>query len=96
MTDSAPVLDLTDTPCAACGEVSVENERMIGCDGCLQWFHTRCVGITSDVEKEKRWFCTDDKCQQAMKKKKSRSKKNDDSDRSSVKSDAALSFEQKA
>lgn len=95
MTDSAPVLDLTDTPCAACGEVSVENERMIGCDGCLQWFHTRCVGITSDVEKEKRWFCTDDKCQQAMKKKKSRSKKNDDSDRSSVKSDAALSFEQK-
>ncbi|XP_062704050.1 uncharacterized protein LOC134286454 [Aedes albopictus] len=94
---NAKDLDFTETPCAACDDVSTENERMIGCDGCQQWFHIRCVGITSEAELEKKWFCADDKCQQAKKKKKtSRAKKNgDESDRSSVKSDAALTLEQK-
>lgn len=97
MTDPNANLDFTETPCAACDDVSTENERMIGCDGCQQWFHIRCVGISSDAELDKKWFCADDKCQQAKKKKKtSRAKKNgDESDRSSVKSDAALNLEQK-
>ncbi|XP_062699137.1 uncharacterized protein LOC134284320 [Aedes albopictus] len=94
---NAKDLDFTETPCAACDDVSTENERMIGCDGCQQWFHIRCVGISSDAELEKKWFCANDKCQQTKKKKKTnRAKKNgDDSDRSSIKSDAALTLEQK-
>ncbi|XP_065091226.1 DNA ligase 1-like [Ochlerotatus camptorhynchus] len=46
-----PVLNLTETPCASCDEVSTENEEMIGCDGCQRWYHIRCVGIT-DAKKE--------------------------------------------
>lgn len=28
----------------------------IGCDGCLEWFHFKCVGIKDDP-KRKTWFC---------------------------------------
>lgn len=90
-------LDFTETACAACDDVSTENERMIGCDGCQLWFHLRCVGLsTEDAEKKKKWYCADEKCQQAKKKKKNPTKKSgEDSDRSSVKSDAVLTLEQK-
>lgn len=97
MNDSdGQTLDLTETPCAACDEVSTQNERMVGCDGCQQWFHTRCVGIPADAVMDKKWFCADEKCQQAKRKRKNRTKKSgDDSDRSSVKSDTAFTLEQK-
>ncbi|XP_062707101.1 uncharacterized protein LOC115264963 [Aedes albopictus] len=94
---NATNLDFTETPCAACDDVSTENEKMIGCDGCQLWFHLRCVGVSvEEAEKKKKWYCADDKCQQAKKKRKNPVKKNgDESDRSSVKSDATLTLEQK-
>ncbi|XP_058817350.1 uncharacterized protein LOC131680654 [Topomyia yanbarensis] len=99
-------LDLTQTPCDTCGQISAENEGMVGCEGCKSWHHFRCVGVTAAVRKEKKWFCSETACQEAAQefqknkepKKTGRSKKNaDDSDRSSVKSDRSnvLTVEQR-
>ncbi|XP_055522378.1 uncharacterized protein LOC129716568 [Wyeomyia smithii] len=63
MSESAePGLDLTQTPCAACGEISTSNEGMVGCDGCESWYHNRCVGIVDETKLDKRWFCTAESC----------------------------------
>lgn len=94
MTDRTnPDLDLTETPCAECDEVSTENEEMICCDGCQQWFHSRCVGVTADANKEAKWYCAGEVCQK-KKKKNSRTKKSGDD--SSVKSDRSTSLANKA
>ncbi|XP_055548679.1 uncharacterized protein LOC129732145 [Wyeomyia smithii] len=61
-------LDLTLTPCAACKTTSTENEPMVGCDSCDNWFHYRCVNVTEAVKKEKRWFCKETARQEAAKK----------------------------
>ncbi|XP_052567268.1 uncharacterized protein LOC120425751 [Culex pipiens pallens] len=63
-------LDLTTTPCGSCNQVSVENEKMIGCDGCRRWFHYRCVGVTDAAKKTKNWYCVDEVCQKVKKSRK--------------------------
>ncbi|XP_053692624.1 uncharacterized protein LOC128741073 [Sabethes cyaneus] len=75
---SSKSLDLTTTPCEQCKQISTENEAMIACDNCDQWYHTRCVGITTMPKKDKKWFCPDDSCQAVYqeKLKKNRDKKN--------------------
>ena len=40
--------------CPRCGDG--EEGTMICCDGCDQWFHWQCVGITTEP-KESEWFC---------------------------------------
>lgn len=97
--ETANVLDLTSTPCAICGEVSTENEKMVGCDGCNCWFHYRCAGVTSAVEKEEKWYCGDEACQvvakEYLKGKKSRSKKPSESSDASLNKFGSLTLEQR-
>ncbi|XP_062558024.1 uncharacterized protein LOC134222897 [Armigeres subalbatus] len=89
-------MDFTTTPCEACGELSTQDEEMIGCDSCEHWFHSRCVEVTAAAKKDKKWFCPEGVCQavsQAYQKQKksSRSRKApEDSDRASVKSNEPL------
>ncbi|XP_065094567.1 uncharacterized protein LOC135715082 [Ochlerotatus camptorhynchus] len=87
------VLNLTETPCGICGP-STCAEEMIGCDGCSEWFHSRCVGI-SEGKSMKKWYCQSKACQEKAQeyqkqkdaKKQARSKKQtDESDKSSVNS----------
>ncbi|KAL1917196.1 uncharacterized protein VTP21DRAFT_4852 [Calcarisporiella thermophila] len=41
-------------------------EFMIGCDGCQEWFHGRCIGMTpSEAKLNQHYFC--DKCREGMK-----------------------------
>ncbi|XP_055542625.1 uncharacterized protein LOC129728232 [Wyeomyia smithii] len=56
------ILDLTATPCGICGP-STCDEQMICCDGCMKWFHSRCVGVAEDSIPEK-WYCQSKACQQ--------------------------------
>ncbi|KAJ3051852.1 hypothetical protein HK097_007141 [Rhizophlyctis rosea] len=35
-------------------------EFMVACDGCEEWFHGRCVGVTPAIALEREYFC--DKC----------------------------------
>ncbi|XP_062703805.1 dnaJ homolog subfamily C member 2-like [Aedes albopictus] len=88
-------LDFIKTPCSACDDATTESMRMIRCEGCQQWFHVRCVRISSNAEQSKKWFC--DECQRVKTKTTVNSvpKSADESNRSSVKSDAALTLEQK-
>ncbi|XP_055522525.1 uncharacterized protein LOC129716715 [Wyeomyia smithii] len=55
-------LNFTQTPCAACEQISTTNESMIGCDGCESWYHCRCVGITAGMRLEEKWFCDRETC----------------------------------
>ncbi|XP_053686221.1 uncharacterized protein LOC128735757 [Sabethes cyaneus] len=59
-------LDLTTTPCGVCGP-STRDEQMISCDGCAEWFHSRCVGVAEDSVPEK-WYCQNRACQQEYQK----------------------------
>ncbi len=46
-------------PCAICGEECVE--RCVACDGCDEWHHYLCLGLTGEEEelKENTWYCED-------------------------------------
>ncbi|XP_062704448.1 uncharacterized protein LOC134286791 [Aedes albopictus] len=90
-------LNVIKTPCAVCGGASIENAQMIKCSGCQLWFHVRCVGMSSGGELEKNWFCINDQCQRVKRNEvvNRATKDNDESNRSSVKSGAVLSLEQK-
>lgn len=90
-------MEFTQTPCAACGNISTEDEEMVCCESCNRWSHSRCVGLTAAAKKEKKWYCNEAACQvaakeyQKKKKKSGRGRKDtDESDRSSVKSDCPL------
>lgn len=41
--------------CAGC-TLSVNDEKCIACDSCLQWFHFRCAALKT-APKAKVWFC---------------------------------------
>ena len=46
--------------CPVCGELDDEELKMIGCDGdgCEQWYHFACVGISSrDNPEFMQWLC---------------------------------------
>lgn len=46
----------SDEKCLVCG--GEENEEMVGCDGCLGWFHYNCVNLNEfQVSKIKYFFC---------------------------------------
>ncbi|XP_055585502.1 uncharacterized protein LOC129738342 [Uranotaenia lowii] len=87
--------DFTSTPCESCGQVSTQDEGMVGCNGCAGWFHYRCVGVTDEVKKQKKWFCPSEACQQLYAKyqkkqeagRKGATKKTDGSDKSSTTSE---------
>ena len=34
--------------CLACGTHDDDGERMVSCDHCGRWFHTRCAGVDDD------------------------------------------------
>jgi hypothetical protein len=40
-----------------CGTGDDDGERMIACDKCSIWMHTRCVGIKDSATAPKRWIC---------------------------------------
>lgn len=100
-------MEFTQTPCTACGQISTENEEMVGCENCDQWYHFRCVGVTTEMmRKEKKWFCSETTCQETAveyrknekgKKSKQIIKSTDESDRESKKSDrqSVLTIEQR-
>ena len=53
------------TPCKIC-DILVENQKAIGCDKCLKWFHSDCTDLTNDQYKflsrkntptSIKWFC---------------------------------------
>jgi len=41
--------------CPVCGDPD-DGSFMIGCDGCDEWYHGRCVGILDDPGND--WFCS--------------------------------------
>jgi len=41
-----------------CGTGDDDGERMIACDKCGVWMHTRCVGIRDSANAPKRWICS--------------------------------------
>ncbi len=42
-----------------CGTCDDDGQRMIACDACEVWMHTRCVGIGDDAGTPRRWTCTE-------------------------------------
>ncbi|XP_058823003.1 uncharacterized protein LOC131684292 [Topomyia yanbarensis] len=82
--ESASQMDLTSTPCGICGP-STCDEQMIGCDGCLKWFHTRCVGVKEDSIPDK-WYCQSKACRKQAQEyqQKRKDAKRRESDKSSV------------
>ncbi|XP_062711976.1 uncharacterized protein LOC115267455 [Aedes albopictus] len=98
-THDQTIMDLTATPCAICGP-STRDEVMVGCDGCAEWFHIRCVGI-EEGKLPKKWYCQSKACQEKAQeyhqkqkdaKKQARTRKNgNESDKSSVSSRLASS-----
>ena len=40
-----------------CGTCDDDGERMIACDVCEVWMHTRCVGISDSENTPRRWTC---------------------------------------
>ena len=42
-----------------CGTTDDDGERMIACDACEVWMHTRCVGIVDSAGTPRRWTCLD-------------------------------------
>jgi len=46
---------------------SREDEEMVACDSCDEWFHISCLGLKR-VPKSKNWFCKECKKKKAMKK----------------------------
>lgn len=95
-------INFTMTACAACTMTSDTDEGMVGCDGCNNWYHYRCVGVDElDIRKQENWFCPTEACQKAEealakkleenRKKGSRGKKalgvDEASDKSSAKAD---------
>ncbi|CAL8076586.1 unnamed protein product [Orchesella dallaii] len=45
--------------CLVCGEKEPEESSrdMICCDGCEDWYHCSCVGITQQITEDQPWFC---------------------------------------
>lgn len=41
-----------------CGAKEDDGERMMACDVCATWHHTRCVGVTDDKEIPSMFLCT--------------------------------------
>ena len=42
-----------------CGTCDDDGERMIACDACEVWMHTRCVGISDTMGTPRRWTCVE-------------------------------------
>ncbi|XP_055612702.1 uncharacterized protein LOC129759321 [Uranotaenia lowii] len=92
--------DFTITACEKCGETSTQDEGMVGCNGYAGWFHYRCVGVTDEVKKQKKWFCPSEACQQLFHKfqrkqeagRKGALKKTEGSDKSSTTSEQRMSL----
>ncbi|KAM3924352.1 transcription initiation factor TFIID subunit 3 isoform 2-T2 [Leptodactylus fuscus] len=57
--------------CPGCNKLD-DGSPMIGCDGCDDWYHWPCVGLTAEPEVEQ-WFCT--KCDSKKKDKKHKKRK---------------------
>jgi len=43
--------------CDVCGTQDDDGERMIACDGCTVWQHTRCCGIRDDQQEPAHFVC---------------------------------------
>lgn len=56
------VLNIREPTCGICGP-SIRDEEMIGWDGCLGWFHNRCVGV-KDGKLAKKWYSQNRICQE--------------------------------
>lgn len=41
----------------ACGTMGDDGERMVCCDKCEVWMHTRCVGVRDEDAPPARWCC---------------------------------------
>ncbi|XP_040269225.1 transcription initiation factor TFIID subunit 3 isoform X2 [Bufo bufo] len=57
--------------CPGCNKLD-DGSPMVGCDGCDDWYHWPCVGLTAEPSAEK-WFCT--KCDGKKKDKKHKKRK---------------------
>ncbi|XP_073445135.1 transcription initiation factor TFIID subunit 3 [Dendrobates tinctorius] len=57
--------------CPGCNKLD-DGSPMIGCDGCDDWYHWPCVGLTAEPEIDQ-WFCT--KCDSKKKDKKHKKRK---------------------
>lgn len=57
--------------CPGCNKAD-DGSPMIGCDGCDDWYHWPCVGLTAEPEVDQ-WFCT--KCDSKKKDKKHKKRK---------------------
>uniref|UniRef100_A0A8D0G5E9 Transcription initiation factor TFIID subunit 3 n=1 Tax=Sphenodon punctatus TaxID=8508 RepID=A0A8D0G5E9_SPHPU len=58
--------------CPGCNKLD-DGSPMIGCDGCDDWYHWLCVGITAAPPEEMQWFCS--KCASKKKDKKHKKRK---------------------
>ncbi|XP_053572412.1 transcription initiation factor TFIID subunit 3 isoform X2 [Bombina bombina] len=43
--------------CPGCNKAD-DGSPMIGCDGCDDWYHWPCVGISDEPPENEQWFCT--------------------------------------
>ncbi|XP_069834859.1 transcription initiation factor TFIID subunit 3 [Dendropsophus ebraccatus] len=57
--------------CPGCNKQD-DGSPMVGCDGCDDWYHWPCVGLTAEPEEEK-WYCK--KCEGKKKDKKHKKRK---------------------
>lgn len=40
-----------------CGTIDDDGERMVECEVCEDWFHTRCIGTPDSAESPSPWTC---------------------------------------
>ena len=50
-------------PCAVCSKPVRSNEKRILCDGCCNWYHTKCIGVDNRMYmmlscSDDLWYCT--------------------------------------
>lgn len=41
-----------------CGTIDDDGERMVECEACEDWFHTRCIGTPDSAEAPTPFTCT--------------------------------------
>lgn len=54
--DSPPSVEEQVWLCPLCSSPQ-QNQNMIGCDSCDDWYHFRCVGIDSEPPNRQKWYC---------------------------------------
>ncbi|XP_062713378.1 uncharacterized protein LOC134290293 [Aedes albopictus] len=45
--------------CGKCNRPDEDESQMVFCDNCQRWYHFGCQGVTSDIQEDHDWVCSD-------------------------------------